>query len=132
MGQSDPENENCHKRQSMILVPKNTPGVKLVRYVTNFGYDDALFGEPELLFENVGFQQKICCWVKGAVLRLLRTAGAGPDPSLHAPCWGAQRAFELMLERVEKRTTFGRPLGSINRCVRILPAPGQRLNRPAC
>ena len=53
MGQTDPDNASVHKRQSMVLVPMDTPGVTLVRPLTVFGYDHAPHGHGEVDFENV-------------------------------------------------------------------------------
>jgi acyl-CoA dehydrogenase len=53
MGKSDPDNPQVHKQQSMILVPKDTPGVRIVRDMRVFGYDDAPMGHPEIVYENV-------------------------------------------------------------------------------
>ena len=53
MGKTDPDNPDRHKQQSMILVPRNTPGVEVIRHVHSFGYNDAPFGEAEILFDNV-------------------------------------------------------------------------------
>ena len=53
MGKSDPENENRHKQQSQVLVPKSTPGLELIRPLTTLGYDDAPLGHAELLFTDV-------------------------------------------------------------------------------
>ena len=52
MGKTDPDNPNRHKQQSMILVPKNTPGVEIIANCDTFGYNDAPFGETEILFTN--------------------------------------------------------------------------------
>src|SRR3954447_16744969 len=53
MGKTDPDNEDVRRQQSMILVPRDTPGIKFVRNLSIFGYDDAPFGHAELVFENV-------------------------------------------------------------------------------
>src|SRR5262249_30553289 len=53
MGKTDPRNPERYKQQSMILVPRDTPGIKVVRMLTVFGYDDAPHGHGEVLFENV-------------------------------------------------------------------------------
>ncbi len=53
MGKSDPENPCRHLQQSQILVPRDTPGVKLIRPLTTLGYDDAPIGHAEIVFENV-------------------------------------------------------------------------------
>ncbi|PYM62681.1 MAG: acyl-CoA dehydrogenase, partial [Candidatus Rokuibacteriota bacterium] len=53
MGKTDPRNPDKYKQQSMILVPRDTPGIKVLRMLTVFGYDDAPHGHGEVLFENV-------------------------------------------------------------------------------
>jgi acyl-CoA dehydrogenase len=53
MGKTDAANPDRHKQQSMILVPVDTPGVRLVRVLPVFGYDDAPHGHAEFAFENV-------------------------------------------------------------------------------
>ncbi len=53
MGKTDPENANRHLQQSMILVPRNTPGVTVKRSLPVFGFDDAPHGHAEIIFENV-------------------------------------------------------------------------------
>ncbi|KYH03384.1 acyl-CoA dehydrogenase family protein, partial [Bradyrhizobium sp. DOA1] len=53
MGKTAPDDPDRHRQQSMILVPKNTPGVRIVRDMLTYGYDDAPVGHPEIVYENV-------------------------------------------------------------------------------
>src|SRR5580692_7022968 len=53
MGKTDPGNPDRHRQQSMILVPKDTPGVTIVRDMQLFGFVDAPEGHPEVIFKNV-------------------------------------------------------------------------------
>src|SRR5882762_8169299 len=53
MGKTDPNNASRHSQQSMILVPRDTPGITILRFLPVFGYDDAPHGHAEMVFENV-------------------------------------------------------------------------------
>ena len=53
MGKSDPNNANAYLQQRVVIVPANAPGVKVVRPMKVFGYDDAPEGHCEIIYENV-------------------------------------------------------------------------------
>ena len=111
MGKTDPDNPNRHAQQSMVLVPKNTPGVKIVRHVTTLGFDDAPFGEPEIVLENVRVPVENILLGEGRGFEIAQ-GRLGPGRIHHCMrlIGGAQRALELVLDRVEERSTFGRKL----------------------
>jgi acyl-CoA dehydrogenase len=113
MGKTDANNENRHQQQSMILVPKNTPGVKTVRSVSTFGFREYPFGEAETIFENVRVPVSNILLGEGRGFEIAQ-GRLGPGRIHHCMrligC--AQRALELMIERSEERIAFGRPLSN--------------------
>ena len=111
MGKSDPDNANRHLQQSQILVPKDTPGVNILRPLTTLGYDDAPIGHAEVTFTDVrvpvdnlllgegrGFDIAQSRLAPGRMHHCMRLIGAG------------QRSLELACQRVEARQTFGKKL----------------------
>ena len=112
MGKTDADNPDRHAQQSMILVPRTAHGVEIVRHATTLGYDDAPFGEPELLFRQVRVPVGNLLLGEGRGFEIAQ-GRLGPGRIHHCMrlIGGAQRALELMLDRVEKRSTFGRKLG---------------------
>ena len=111
MGKTDPDNPDRHRQQSMILVPRNTAGVRIVRYAHSFGYNDAPFGEAEILLDNVRVPVENILLGEGRGFEIAQ-GRLGPGRIHHCMrlvgC--AQRALELACRRVEERSTFGKKI----------------------
>ena len=111
MGVTDPDADR-HRRQSMILVPRDTPGVEIQRSTSLFGYDDGPHGgHAEIVYDNVRVPASNLLGEEGDGFRIAQER-LGPGRIHHCmrAIGMAERALELLCARTAGRSAFGRPI----------------------
>ena len=124
MGKTDPNNPNRHIQQSQVLVPRNTPGVTIVRPLSTMGYFEEPHGHAEVLFENVRIPKANILLGEGRGFEIAQ-GRLGPGRIHHCMrvIGAAQRALEAACKRVNSRVVFGKKLseqGSVRESIALM------------
>jgi acyl-CoA dehydrogenase len=113
MGKSDPS-APPYRQQSMIVVPRDTPGIKVVKMLHVFGYDDAPHGHAEVIYDYVRVPKNAMLLGEGRGFEIAQ-GRLGPGRIHHCmrAIGVAERALEMAIKRAKSRTAFGRPISEM-------------------
>ncbi len=130
MGLSDPDNDR-HSRHTMLLVPRETPGLEVIRGLSAFGYwDETHGGHAEVVFNNVRVGPEALLGEQGKGFALGQ-ARLGPGRIHHCMrlIGMAERAFDLMCKRADERVAFGRPLAQQGAVIELIADARVRIDQ---
>jgi acyl-CoA dehydrogenase len=124
MGKTDPANPSRHLQQSQVLVPRDTPGVAIVRPLSTMGYYEEPAGHAEIRFDNVRVPKANILLGEGRGFEIAQ-GRLGPGRIHHCMrvIGAAQRALELACMRVNSRVVFGKKLseqGSVRESIALM------------